>query len=554
MSRGLATTLDLLTTTRNESAVDLLIAALDSSRPDVRLAALRGLMARPAPRGHREILRRVPRIDGPLRAAFADGAGFMEPALRLGLTGEDWKDCFAASQIALWAREYDLLPTLLGLMPPGRGASERPQADLSRAITLQLAELLWEELHRPGKSSKRRDPQACRGRSVACLESWLRQAGPQPCEEVVEAYLMLSLRDDAGLRQILYAPRDQSQSAVLAVLGRSRRQGVMRLLASFIDDPHPPRAALQLISARSDLEFVACLLGRLGDAPSPAVGDNLRRIDSLPWATPAQGTLDALDGDGQRRAVTALLATALAEAAKLAAIEHLAHRGHPAARRAAVAALAGVRSPEATQLVLQAVTSDDPEVQAAALAQLRPRDVPRAIPLLVERIHSPHEAVRRAVRESLSEFRFERYMAGFDALSEEVRRTTGRLVKQIDPEAVARLRTEMASPSRLRRIRGIQMAQAMDAAGELEHELIARLDDEDYLVRTEAGRALAACDTPTARAALLLHQAGEAVSSSTTTTDQSQVKTVATAAARLPARPNADARSEPVSPSTGTPR
>jgi hypothetical protein len=174
MSRGLATTFDLLATTRNESAVDLLVAALDSSRPDVRLAALRGLIARPAPRAHREILRRVPRIDSPLRAAFADGAGFMEPALRQALTGEDWKECFAASQIVLWAREYDLLPTLLSLIPPGRGASERPQADLSRAVTLQLADLLWEELHRPRQSTKRRDPQAA---AAAPSPAWRAGSG-----------------------------------------------------------------------------------------------------------------------------------------------------------------------------------------------------------------------------------------------------------------------------------------------------------------------------------------------------------------------------------------
>ncbi len=532
MSRGLADTFDLLTTTRNEAAVDLLAAALDSSRPDVRLDALRGLISRPAPHGHREILRRVPRIDSTLRVAFADGAGLMDRALKQALAGADWKECFAACQIVLWAREYDLMPTLLGLMPPGRETLDRPQADLSRAVILQLAGLLWEELHGPRQSSKRRDPQACRGRAVACLESWLRRAGPQPCPEVVESYLMLSLRDDAGLRQILQDVHDPSRNAVLAILGRSRRAAIVRLLASFIDDLHLPRAALHLISARGDVDFVTHLLSRLGDAPSPAAIENLRRIEWLPWAAAASGTLDALDGDGQRRALTALLATSLGDAAKFEAVEHLAQHGHSAGRRAAVTALAAFRGLEATQLVLQAIASDDPQVQAAALVQLRQRDLPGAIPILVEQIHSPHEIVRQAVRESLSEFRFERFMAGFDTLSEEVRRTTGELIRQIDPDALSRLRAEIASPSRLRRIRGVQMAQAMGAASDLEKELISRLDDEDFLVRTEAERALAACDTASSRAALLRWRAGE--STSTAAWDQSQVKTVIATDAGLP--------------------
>ncbi len=511
MSRGLVTTFDLLTTTPNEAAVDLLLAALDSSRPEIRLAALRALIARPTPAGHREILRRVPRIDDLSRGAFAEGAGFMEPALRQALAGGDWKECFAACQIVLWSREYDLLPTLLGLMPPGRPPAEHPRADLSRAVTLQLAELLLEELHGPRQSTKRRDPQACRGHAVACLEGWLRQAAPQPCREVVEAYLTLSHRDDAGLRQILHDTHDPSRDAVLMALGQSRRAGVMRLLASFIDDPHPPLTALRLISARGDAEFVTHLLARMGDAPPAAALENLRRIESLTWAIPAQGTLDVLDGDEQRRGLAAILATSLGYAAKFRAIEHLVHNGQTAGARAAVMALAGFHSLEATELVLQAVASDEPEAQAAALAQLRQRSVPGAIPLLVKHADSPHEIVRQAVHDSLSEFRFERFMASFDTLSEGVRRTTGELVKQIDPEALGRLRAEMTSPSRLRRIRAVEMAGAMNAARILENELIARLEDEDYLVRTEAGRLLATCDTAAARAALLQLTAGAGV-------------------------------------------
>jgi HEAT repeat protein len=462
MSHRLATTFDLLATTRNEAAVDLLLTALDSSEPKIRVAALRALVDRSSPAGHREILRRVPHIDETLRAAFAEGAGFMEPVLRQELTTGDWSGCFAACQVVLWSREYDLLPTLLGLMPPGRPTSERPQADLSRTVTLQLAELLFEELYGPRHIVRRRDPRACRGHAVASLERWLRQAGPQPCWEVVEAYLTLSHRDDAGLRQILHDPRDGSRNAVLLALGRSRRPGVLRLLASFIDDLHAPVATLRLISARADVEFVTHFLGRLGDTPSAVAAENLRRIESLAWAIPSQGTLETLDGDSQRRAATALLATSLGYAAKFRALEHLVRQGHAAGRRAAVMALAEFHDPQATKLVLEAMGSDDPGVRAAALAQLRQRNVPGAVPLLVQHANSPHEVVRQTVRESLSEFRFDRFMSTFETLSDEVRRTTGELVKQIDPEALQRLRTELASPSRLRRNRAVEMAKAMN--------------------------------------------------------------------------------------------
>jgi HEAT repeat protein len=503
MSRGIATTFDLLTATPNEAATGVLRAALDSSHPAIALAALRGLVARPGREGHREILRRVPRLGAALRGAFTEGSGFMQPVLREALLGESRQECFAACQVVLWAREYDLLPTLLALVGPESNSSQHPHSDLGRRTVLELADILFDELHASRSSPKRRDPQACRGHAVACLEKALRQ-GAYACPEVVEAFLTVSRREDAGLRQILHDPQDALRDALQLTLGRSRRTSVMRLLASFVDDGHPPLTVLRLLASRGDVEFVQHLLARLGDTLSATETETLRRLESISWANLRSGTLDALDGESQRRAVMALTATSISYAAKLKALAHLAQRGHVAGRRAAVAALANFPDPRADELVLGALDDSDPHVQAAALAQLRQRNLPHAIPRLIERASSHHEVVRQAVRDSLSEFRFERFITNYDTLSEEVRHSTGRLVKQIDPEAVARLRGELTSPSRLRRLRAIEMTQAMDAAPELKHELLAATGDDDRQIAAAAARVLAGCAPTAATAASLL--------------------------------------------------
>jgi HEAT repeat protein len=134
--------------------------------------------------------------------------------------------------------------------------------------------------------------------------------------------------------------------------------------------------------------------------------------------------------------------------------------------------------------------------------QLRRRGIPGAMSRLLALVESPHAVVRRAVRESLAEFSFPRFLAGFDLLDEEVRRSTGLLVKRIDPETVPLLRLELKSKMRTRRLRGLAVAETIDLVEPIEREIIALLADEDHLVRAGAAAALARTGSEASRLAL----------------------------------------------------
>ena len=170
---------------------------------------------------------------------------------------------------------------------------------------------------------------------------------------------------------------------------------------------------------------------------------------------------------------------------------------------AAAAALAQFNGAEANALCLKALHDADPLVQADAVRQLRQRGIPGALARLLELLASSHDVVRAAVRESLAEFNFKRFLAAFDVLDEEVRRSTGSMVRKIDTEATAQLQEELTAKSRTRRLRAIAVATAMGALSDLERPLLDRLHDEDHVVRAEAARALAACNTAAVRQALL---------------------------------------------------
>jgi HEAT repeat protein len=124
------------------------------------------------------------------------------------------------------------------------------------------------------------------------------------------------------------------------------------------------------------------------------------------------------------------------------------------------------------------------------------------LPRLVEKIDSPHAVVRQAVRQCLSEFSFKRFLAAFDMLDDEVRRSTGMLVNKLDPQTVPMLEAEMASHLHARRLRALSMARVTGAVPKLEASIFCLLADEDHLVRAEAAAALADSMTPASRDAL----------------------------------------------------
>jgi hypothetical protein len=121
---------------------------------------------------------------------------------------------------------------------------------------------------------------------------------------------------------------------------------------------------------------------------------------------------------------------------------------------------------------------------------------------LVEMVDSPHEVVRSTARKCLAEFTFARYLASFDLLDEEVRASTGDLVKKVDPQTATLLRAELGSLVRSRRLRGLAVARALGMVTQVEDAVLAQLQDEDHLVRAEAAAALGEPLSQAAREAL----------------------------------------------------
>jgi HEAT repeat protein len=304
------------------------------------------------------------------------------------------------------------------------------------------------------------------------------------------------------LRRVLREPRDAAHESTAQILRDCQRAGVVHLVVSFLDDPYAPLSALTILGGRYDRPFLKELTSRLASPPPRVVVENLRRIESIAWLAANFAVIDDLDEISQGGAVRLAAASGLPKSEVLDILEHVLQYGNVGGRRAASNVLPGFDDPKATQLLRNALDDPDPQVQANVLSHLRPRNVQGALATLVAMVESPHDMVRQAAREGLDEFNFERFLRTFDTMDEDVRRTTGVLVKKVDPQALTELGNELTAMSRTRRIRALSAAEAMDAVVELEEPVLALLRDSDHMVRASAAQTLGSCPTAAARDAL----------------------------------------------------
>ncbi len=224
---------------------------------------------------------------------------------------------------------------------------------------------------------------------------------------------------------------------VLDELLHNSRGGVVRLLLSFLDDPHAPSAAIATLGRRNDRKFIVHLLRRIGYAPTATAAQNLKRMDTIAWLrNDLSAVVDELDDAAQHSLVQLVMASNMKRLDAFRVIEYVLRQGRPGGRRTAAQALAQFNGSEANTLALQALEDSDPEVQSAAAGQLRQRGIPGALNRLIELLDGPNEIVRETARHSLTEFNFDRYLAAYDMLDDEVRRTTGALVKKVNPNVV----------------------------------------------------------------------------------------------------------------------
>jgi HEAT repeat protein len=498
VANSLELTFDYLATTENEAATAVLLAALDHPEPSVAEGALRALLRRKSPEALEELVRRWHRIGERWKEIIAERPGILTTAIKNAFRSSNEQLVRNAADAAVAVSDYDLI----ALFGAAVSDSQHFKRQLAAEALLHFGELLYDELHGTQRGRVRRDAQAVRQFVCGYLESPAAKWAEHQSPEVLEAFLLVASRDNATLRHLLQDTHEPSHEPLCEQLLRSTRPGVMRLLLSFLDDAHAPIAAIRLIGRRGDLGFFRLLCRKLVEDHSPHLEPNLARIAALGWIDDNLALVDALEESEQPGAVTLVWRAKIEAKQKRRMLQYLLKIGKPRGRQAAARALLDVMGSDADVFLLRFLHDDCPLVQAEAARQLRPRDVPNALSMLIDLLDSPYSEVRAAARESLEEFTFARYLTAFDTLTPEVRRATGAIVQRVSPNLAEELVMEMMASGRARRMRAMHIATVLGVVPEMEFGLIELCRDEDQAVRLEAVRLLGQCPSQEVRRTL----------------------------------------------------
>jgi len=486
MTSGLSATLELLGSTANEAAVPVLVWALDNPHREIQQGAVEALLARSNRQGHRELLARLHRFPFSWLERMREAGDRLRPAIRDAICSEDSQLRHNGCQAAVWLRQYEVIPTLLAALEQADQAGSGPIL----AALYDLVEQVREPSGRPGPSTHE-SWATLRSQVLAALEGSLERWSQHRRAEVVELFLHLADRDHPLLQQILQSPHHPLHLPVVDVLTKSRSHRVQEFLLSCLEESYWPVGLLTVFRQRSDGKFVRQWLRKIARSQSPVVGENLKRLRNISWLRAGVGLLRELDSWAELGLVRLAVLSGIPRVEAFGLIEYVFRYGKPPGRRAAAEALEHFPGAAANALVLEALLDADPHVQAAVIGHIRQRGIPGLLPRLLAMLDSPHAVVRQAVRKSLREFNFRRFLHTFDLLEESARRQTGLLVKKIDPQTIPLLQQELQSPIRSRRLRAIAIVRCIDAGKPLE-TILQHLayEDPDAQVRREAATAL----------------------------------------------------------------
>jgi len=496
---ALGLTFDYLATTENEAASVVLMAALEHRDRAVGDRALHALLRRKSSEALDQLVSRWHTMCDRWKQIAAERPGVLTDALRNAFHSADEQLIRNAADAAIVVCDYDLAAMF------AQAASDQHllRRRLAGEAVLRICEMLYDELHGGSRCRTRHDPQCVRGFVVGSLESPVARFAEHNSREMLEAFLLVAPRECATLRHLLQDTHEPAHQPLCDQLLRSTRPGVMRLLLSIIDDPHAPLSALRIIGRRHDVGFFRQLCKKLVDDRSPRVDTNLARIDQLPWLDEEGLPLLESVSEAEQPGAALLVARAkIPEKDRRRVLRHLLKTGSPQGRQAAARLLIEILGEEGDLLLLELIEDPCPLVQAEAARHLRARDIPDATTTLIEMLDSPHPEVQAAARESLEEYSFARFLTVYDSLSTEARRTTGSLVKRVNPNLVQELLAELMAVGRARRLRAMDIATLLKRVPDVVEGLIELSRDESHTVRLEAARRLGECTGTDARSTL----------------------------------------------------
>lgn len=473
--KGLDLTFETLAKSRNEAALDVLIAAVQDPDANIRRRAVQALLHRGEKRAPQMLLAQWPHLQAGERAILETRKTWINAAVDEALKhrGQSSDHALAAAESL---RLTAVLPTLIDLA----------ESAIPRSFRLRASEVVQEIIKPLGSNAREdRDQSTLRGPAISRLAESLRRFSLHRNAHLVEAFLSASTWCDPELRHFL--AQDGPEAELLCQrLSESTDASVMELLAGFLRRRNVHPRVLEVIRSRKDASFRNVLLRIISSDPTQTILRNLKEMGMPKCCVGGESLLGELPVECQ----AALAHVHVACSSDYVATLHLIAATIELKRRdcvnAAIIALGRCEVPNAQAWMRAAlhVAEDDPSLVCRD-------ETVRLLKRLIALLEHPDPNLVRNLRRVLSVLHAGEMLPHFQTLRPRSRRRLGRVVLKIDPEAGTRVRDALRHPVLNKRLEAIAMADALDLVDQLS-DLFAHVAREDHMeARMRAAEAMA---------------------------------------------------------------
>ncbi|TWT93375.1 hypothetical protein Pla108_38690 [Botrimarina colliarenosi] len=502
MASAIELTLRTLLGSPNPRATELLLIALQSEEPALRLGAVRVLALREDVAGHRKLVEAFSQLPADAQAALRElpETTPLAEALPSLIRPEAPKLARRGSEVAAALGLTEALPAIVtvALACPDDLSGALAADALLLAVRLEERVRHYDPAVHAGEGPRPQDPAFARRAAVNALVTALDRFGEHGEHDLLQALLLLTPGDEPALLRALRTDTHPAHDALQTALQTSSCPGAISILAALLADLRSPQALLEIVAERYDRAGLTALLTLVGYPVGLRVRENCQRLGFFSWLEPDRvAVLADLSGPAQATAIQLASASQASRSALASAILTVLASEHAVARLAACRAISVLPTRLAEEPLWRALQAADPAVVATAVRMVRKKDYPNATTVLVAMLESPDAPVRDAAGKTLQELSFTAYRDSLHDLPPEVRGDVGRLVGKADPLAVASLRSELGAAAVSRRLKALELIGLMDLANVLVDSLTETLvADKDLGVRVECAQLLGSV-TPT---------------------------------------------------------
>ncbi|QDT64442.1 HEAT repeat domain-containing protein [Calycomorphotria hydatis] len=488
MSGPLDITIDLLKRSSGSAAENVLVPALDASRQSIREYVTDAIVERGSVRGHIELIRRLETLSETQRERLLDSTEPLEHAISHCLQHGDETLCRSGLEIIRTSGNSKFIPEVVDTM--GNSQREMVQADASQAL-LSMVNRLYDRVSgvdgkRPSYQTQQEREKAVAVLGTACFERELPQS-----ELIVESLLSLGIPSDKQIAQVFKRSDSQIKDVAGKLILESKHPGVMQLVLDYLPHRYPPPKVMEALKTRNDLEFISHLLRGLPEEIDPQRLVNLHQLDYVDWLKYDRERLLQLPDELQGRISPFVDATNIPDAEKRELSEWLVTEASVTARRSCDRTFDRL-GPRKTQEVLEnSLHSENEEVVAWALGELRKNHVPDALRVLVTQLDNDSEVVREAAREELKGFTLEHLLNNFTHLSRETCISAAQLLQKIDPNFSQTLDSMLTGQVQRTRLKALLAIDKMGMVAQFRQSIFILLDDPESLTRRSAVEVLA---------------------------------------------------------------